>query len=76
MSSDKDIAKAASLVEEAYELLSNVVQERIDFFDSKSERWQEGDKGQEYQEKTDEYQSALDELENAKDTVCGLVEAS
>lgn len=76
MSTNKDLAKAAGLLEEAFEILSAIVQERIDAFDEKSERWQEGEKGQEFLERTDEYQSALDELENAKETVSGLVESA
>ena len=47
------------------EQLEQLLAERQDYYDEKSERWQDGDRGQEYYDKTSEledYNSTLTEL--------------
>lgn len=38
------------------------IAEREEIYDSRSEKWQDSDKGSEYQEKTERLQEMLDEL--------------
>lgn len=46
------------------DLISEELEKREEFFDSKSEKWQESEKAEEYQEKTDKLQAVYDEIEN------------
>lgn len=52
------------LRDEALQLLNQIVTEREAEFDERSEKWQEGDKGDEHQTKTDEVADIVAELEN------------
>ncbi|MEI6574777.1 MAG: hypothetical protein WCO63_01210 [Bacteroidota bacterium] len=44
------------------DVLEGEVTSRTEHFDNKSEKWQEGDRGQEYSDKTDRMQEMIDEL--------------
>jgi hypothetical protein len=50
--------------EELMNSISEELEKRIDFYDSRSEKWQDSEKGERYQEITDQLQATMDELEN------------
>lgn len=54
--------KHLKIVRRAIELLEQVEQERATHYDDKSERWQESDKGQDYQSDSDEFERMVDDL--------------
>lgn len=45
------------------DMLQTVIDERSEYFDDRSEKWQESDKAQEFTENTDTLQEALELLE-------------
>jgi hypothetical protein len=46
----------------ASELLSCTISEMQEYFDDRSETWQEGERGGEHQDKIDDFQAVLDAL--------------
>ena len=46
------------------DLISEELEKREEYFDNKSEKWQESEKGESYQELTDQLQLVYDEIEN------------
>ena len=46
----------------ARELVERTVEEMQEYFDERSEEWQEGEKGPEFQERIDEVQEVLDAM--------------
>lgn len=52
----KEIKKLLTQLEEA---LNNEIAKREEYYDTRSEKWQESEKGDEYLEKTDELQDML-----------------
>ena len=46
----------------AHELVERTVEEMQEYFDERSEEWQEGERGEEHQERIDAVQTALDAL--------------
>lgn len=53
----------SAMIQEATALLSTIVAEREDYYDDRTETWQESDKGDSFQEHNDHIQEALDALE-------------
>jgi hypothetical protein len=51
------------MIREATALLQTVADEREDYFDERSEEWQESEKGDDFQERTDAARNALDAVE-------------
>jgi len=65
------------LVDRIYDVLVGleaVQSEEQDYYDSRSEKWQDSDKGQELETRIEQLQSAYDDLENAKGTLESLTE--
>lgn len=56
-----------SKVENLIELVSDEINKREDFYSEKSEKWQESEKGEKYQEQTDSLSELLGGLEQFKD---------
>jgi hypothetical protein len=66
----KLLEKMEFLKEQIAEELQGIMEIRIDQFDEKSEKWQESEKGYEFQEKTDEMESFADEFDtNIEDAI-------
>lgn len=59
------IKKQVAELNNQLELLKTYHEALVDKFDTRSENWQESEKGEEWQEKTDELEHSLDELESA-----------
>lgn len=59
------LEKITALLDEAHSLLDGVIGERIEYFEAKSEKWQESDKGQEYSDFTTELEGVVDSLDEA-----------
>ena len=57
----KTILKKA---EDLKDTISVELEKREEFFDSKSEKWQESEKAENYQDITDKLQAVYDEIEN------------
>ena len=64
-----DLQKAEALLEEAKNLITGVQESLQDDFDNKSEKWQEGEKGEEAQQLIDDLSSIVDEVETAYDNL-------
>lgn len=56
-------AKHKAALAEAVRLLSEVIENRRDEWNDRSERWQESDKAADHEALTDELQNAVDTLE-------------
>jgi hemerythrin superfamily protein len=59
----KLLDKMAFLKEQIAEELQAIMEIRIDHFDEKSEKWQESEKGEEFQALTDEMENFADEFD-------------
>ena len=51
------------MAEEARELLQTIADERAEYYDDRSEEWQESDRAEAFTEKTDAIQEIIDALE-------------
>ena len=63
------IEKLRSKLEEIQEQIDNLASEMQDTYDSRSERWQESEKGEEYQETIDALVEASQSVGDAVDTL-------
>ncbi len=54
---------------EAVEIVDDLHDKATDYFDARSERWQESDKGSAYEEWRDAFDSARDEVQAALDAL-------
>lgn len=64
----KKINKILDALASAQMELADLIEEREAYFEEKSEKWQEGDKGDEYQGLTESLQEIADNLEHAEDS--------
>jgi hypothetical protein len=64
-----DLQKAEALLEEAQNLITNVKESLQDDFDSKSEKWQESEKGDDAQDIINCLETMAEELETAYDSL-------
>ena len=60
-------------LEEQREILQDLIQAREDKFYDRSEKWQESEKGQEWEDKTMDIQTQCDELEIIIDELKNLL---
>lgn len=65
----KELTEIDGLLERAKEVLQAIIDDRTSEFDEKSEKWQESEKGTDYQEVTDALQQAFDEIDGAHSTL-------
>jgi hypothetical protein len=63
----KQLAAHLAKIEEIYDEIEAMRSEAQDAFDDKSERWQEGDKGQETADQINQLESLVGAIESAKD---------
>lgn len=63
----KRIKKILDTLAAAQTELADIIQEREEIFENRSEKWQEGEKGEEYQGYTDSLQELSDNLEYAEE---------
>ena len=63
----KSLTKILDTLDQAKSDLESLLSEEQKDFDNRSEKWQEGEAGQEAQEKLDALQTAIDSL----DDICG-----
>lgn len=61
----KEINKHISNIEDAKNFFADLLQERSENFDGKSEKWQEGEAGQDYVEKHSDLEDLNTDLEDA-----------
>ena len=54
--------KILNKMESLWAAMEEEIEKRTNTFDNRSEKWQESEKGEEFQEKTDRMQEMLDEL--------------
>ncbi len=66
-SMNKRINRILDALSSAQMELADIVQEREDYYSEKSEKWQESEKGDEYQGYTDQLQEIADGLEYAEE---------
>jgi len=59
------IKKQVAVLNNQLDSLRTYHEELVEKFDSRSENWQQSEKGEEWQEKTDELDSALETLASA-----------
>ena len=57
-----EFKKISKMIADLTAVLEETIEKRTEFFDNKSEKWQESEKGEEYSNKTDTLQEILDEL--------------
>ena len=57
-----DMKKILNKMESLWAAMEEEIEKRTNTFDNRSEKWQESEKGEEFQEKTDRMQEMLDEL--------------
>lgn len=72
---DNIIKKMIADLQQMEEELSNLISNREETFDSRSEKWQESEKGEEYQEQTDQLGSVKGSIESAIDELTELFES-
>lgn len=65
----KELTEIDALLERAKEVLQGIIDDRTSEFDEKSAKWQESEKGTDYQEVTDSLQQAFDEIDGAHSTL-------
>ena len=75
MKSNKQIAKFISHIEDAKIYFEELQSSKQDTFDNRSEKWQEGDKGNEAQEEINSLEELAGECENLIDSINNLFEA-
>lgn len=63
------VEKLRSKLEEIQEEIDNLASEMQDTYDNRSERWQESETGEEYQEKIDALEEASQSVGDAVDTL-------
>ena len=64
----KRINKILDTLMTAQSQLADLIEEREEIYSNRSEKWQESDKGDEYQGYTDQLQEIADGLEYAEDS--------
>ena len=69
-----DLQKAARLLEEAQNLISGVRENLQEYYDDRSEAWQESERGEEFQERIDSVANVYDEVETAFDYLTDIIE--
>ena len=69
----KTLAELFGRIEEIQSEMADLAQELSDDWDVKSEKWQEGEKGQEAETIKDAVQTCADYLESAKDDISEYV---
>ena len=69
-----NIKKQLAELTKQMDSLRDYQQDLVVKFDSRSEKWQESEKGEEWQEKTDELDSKIDELETLIDELQELID--
>lgn len=74
MKANKNTTKAIGLLEEAIQILGDEKSALENTYEDKSEKWQEGEKGQRMQEDIDNFDSAITDLENGLQYVQDLIE--
>lgn len=61
----KAVQALINVLDQARADIQTEIDERTEYFDERSEKWQESEKGEEYTENTDKWQEAFDNLDNA-----------
>lgn len=56
----KKIKEVTELLESAESLLREIAEERTEFYDNKTDRWQESETGERYQEQTEIFETGAD----------------
>lgn len=67
---NKQVEKHMAAIEDARLFFEELAQKKQESYDNKSEKWQEGDKGQEEQENI----SSLEDITNSLESVHGDIE--
>ena len=70
---NKTLHKIDKLLSDAISEIEALVNDRESEFADKSEKWQESDKGEEFQAATDSLSEAQAQLEEAQQTIQGLI---
>lgn len=68
-SNKKLLKDLVSRLESIKEEMESIKEEEQGIFDERSERWQEGDKGMEAEEKLDLFDDAINDIETAIETL-------
>ncbi len=71
----KEVNKHLSLLEDVKIFFEEMQAARQSSFENKSEKWQEGEKGEEEQNNLDELENIVSEIETAFDSINNLFEA-
>ena len=65
----KETQEATSSLVKNFEILREEIQKREDYFYNKSERWQESERGELYQDNTFEIENNANDIESAIDSI-------
>ncbi len=75
MKSNKTVEKLISQIEDAKIYFEELQGTKQESFDNKSEKWQEGEKGEEAQQEIDSLEELVGECESLVDNINNLFEA-
>lgn len=70
----KQAVKALAMIEEGFDIISELLGDIQGNYDNKSEKWQEGEAGEKAQEDISNLEDAVNDLESAKSHLENVIE--